>query len=66
MLAEYPHIRFAEGERDTGALKVTDVSPTDYPGVLFEDGVYHLYDCQFFYRNLQQNVRLRLESYLNG
>ena len=47
-----------------GALKVPDVSSADYPGVLFEDGVYHLYDYQFFYRNLQQNVQTRLESYL--
>lgn len=64
--AEIPQLTGAFLDRERGALKVTDVSPTDYPGVLFEDGVYHLYDYQFFYRNLQQNVQLRLESYLNG
>nr|WP_297175230.1 DUF3089 domain-containing protein [uncultured Agathobaculum sp.] len=49
-----------------GALKVTDVSPADYPAGLsiFEDGIYHLYDYQFFYRNLQQNVGVRLDAYL--
>jgi len=47
-----------------GALKVTDVTPEDYPAVLFDEGVYHLYDYQFFYRNLQQNVQTRLDAYL--
>lgn len=48
-----------------GALKVTDVSPDDYPpGLdLFEKGIYHLYDYQFFYRNLQENVNVRLDAY---
>lgn len=48
-----------------GALKVTDVSPADYPAGLdmFEEGIYHLYDYQFFYRNLQKNVKTRLDSY---
>ena len=31
---------------------------------LFSDGVYHLYDYQFFYRNLQENVGVRLDAYL--
>jgi hypothetical protein len=49
-----------------GTLKVTDVNPEDYPSslTLFPTGVYHLYDYQFFYRNLQQNVRVRTEAYL--
>ncbi len=53
-------------EEDRGALKVTDVSPEDYPPGLsmFQEGVYHLYDYQFFYRNLQENVGDRLEAYL--
>ena len=49
-----------------GTLKVTDVSPSEYPGSLFEDGIYHLYDYQFFYRSLQKNVKTRLDSYLNN
>lgn len=49
-----------------GALKVTDVTPEEYPaGIdIFEEGIYHLYDYQFFYRNLQDNVQTRIESYL--
>lgn len=48
-----------------GTLKVTGVSPEQYPPVLslFAPGVYHLYDYQFFYRNLQQNVHERIEAY---
>lgn len=49
-----------------GTLKVPDVSPADYPPVLsiFQEGVYHLYDYQFFYRNLQENVEVRINSYM--
>ena len=63
---EIPQLTGAYIDSVRGALKVTDVTPADYPGVLFPDGVYHLYDYQFFYRNLQQNVQTRLDSYLNG
>lgn len=49
-----------------GTLRVTDVSPSDYTNSLFPKGVYHLYDYQFFYRNLQQNVAVRLASYLQN
>lgn len=31
---------------------------------IFSDGIYHLYDYQFFYRNLQENVEVRLNAYL--
>lgn len=51
-----------------GSLKVPDVSPKDYPPVLslFSEGVYHLYDYQFFYRSLQENVAVRLGAYLRA
>jgi hypothetical protein len=49
-----------------GALKV-DAAVTDdkFPYVLdiFSPGVFHLYDYQFFYRNLQKNVAVRLEHF---
>ena len=49
-----------------GVLKVTDVDSADYtPGIpIFPEGAFHIYDYQFFFRNLQENVRLRTESYL--
>ena len=47
-------------------LKVTDVSPEDYPAVVpgLPEGAYHIYDYQFFFRNLQQNVQLRVDACL--
>ena len=51
-----------------GALKVTDVDPADYPPYVpgLPEGEYHIYDYQFFFRNLQRNVALRLESYIEA
>ena len=45
-----------------------DVSPDTYPPVIdtFEAGVYHVYDYQFFYRNLQENVGVRLAAYMTA
>lgn len=60
---EIPHLTGAYLDAQRGTLKVPDVSPADYSNSLFPDGVYHLYDYQFFYRNLQENVALRVEAY---
>ena len=48
-----------------GTLKITDVTSAEYPPVvnIFEDGVFHIYDYQFFYRNLQHNVANRVNAY---
>ena len=64
---EIPQLTGAYIDDVRGALKVTDVSPEDYPAGLsiFTDGIYHLYDYQFFYRNLQKNVNTRLEAYIS-
>lgn len=63
---EIPQLTGAYIDGQRGALKVPDVSPEDYPAGLsiFSDGIYHLYDYQFFYRNLQDNVATRLNAYL--
>ena len=55
-------------DQERGVVKVTDVSAADYPAVVpgLPDGAYHVYDYLFFYRNLQQNVKLRTERYLSG
>ncbi|MCR5153793.1 MAG: DUF3089 domain-containing protein [Lachnospiraceae bacterium] len=47
-------------------LKVTDIDPADYPAYLdlLPEGGYHIYDYQFFYRNLEENVAKRLNAYL--
>ena len=55
-------------DEERGVLKVTDVTPADFPPVLpiFPEGAYHLYDYQFFYRNLQENVANRVKIYLES
>ena len=66
--SEIPELTGAYIDEVRGALKVTDVTPEEYPAGLyiFEDGIYHLYDYQFFYRNLQENVEVRTEAYLGA
>lgn len=66
ILLEVPQLTGAYIDETRGALKVPDVSPETYPPVIetFEPGIYHIYDYQFFYRNLQENVGVRLDAYL--
>lgn len=66
IITEIPQLTGAYIDPQRGALKVPDVTPEEYPPVLsiFSDGIYHLYDYQFFYRNLQENVEVRLNAYL--
>lgn len=66
IVTEVPQLTGAYIDPVRGALKVPDVSPEEYPPGLsiFSEGVYHLYDYQFFYRNLQENVAVRLDAYL--
>lgn len=61
---EIPNLTGAYIDEKRGTLKTPDITPSDYANSLFEDGVYHLYDYQFFYRNLQENVKIRLNEYL--
>lgn len=55
-------------DTDRGVLKVTDILKEDYPAMIpgLPDGAYHIYDYQFFYRNLQENVKVRLDQYMTG
>ncbi|MDE5759205.1 MAG: DUF3089 domain-containing protein [Allobaculum sp.] len=52
---------------ERGSLKVTDIVMSDFPAGIpnLPEGSYHLYDYQFFYRNLQENVQKRLDAYLS-
>ena len=49
-----------------GVVKVTDVDPAVYAAVVpgLPDGAYHVYDYQFFFRSLQQNVADRVERFV--
>ncbi len=51
---------------ERGVVKVTDLSADDYPALVpgLPEGSYHVYDYQFFFRSLQQNVAERVEAYL--
>lgn len=53
-------------DEERGALKVTDVTPAEYPAVIsfLPEGAYHIYDYQFFFMNLQENVKHRVELYV--
>jgi len=48
-----------------GTVKVTDVEKGDYPPgpSCFTEGEYHIYDYRFFYRNLKENVKTRLDAF---
>jgi hypothetical protein len=50
---------------DRGTLICLDVSPEDYPAMQqgFQPGEYHFYDYQFFYRNIQNNVAVRINAW---
>lgn len=62
---EIPHFTGAYIDFNRGALKLTGVDAEKYkPGAIFSEGVYHLYDYQFFFRNLQKNVGARIEEFL--
>lgn len=67
IIEEIPELTGAYLDEERGTLRVVDVSPEDYPPILdlFAPGVYHLYDYQFFYRNLQENVIQRIEAFLD-
>lgn len=62
---EIPQLTGAYLDSERGTLKMDDtITPQEYPPVLgiFEDGIYHLYDYQFFYRNIQSNVLQRIHA----
>lgn len=64
---EIPNLCGGYIDPERGTIKVTDITPADYPARIdiFPEGSYHIYDYEFYYRNLQENVKVRTESYLN-
>ena len=63
IISEIPNLTGAYIDEERGTLKTLDIEPSDYSSSLFPDGVYHLYDYQFFFRNLQSNVSVRTEAW---
>lgn len=66
IIGEYTGLCGCYIDEERGVLKVTDVDPANYPPVLdiFPEGAYHLYDYQFFFMNLKENVQNRVELYM--
>ena len=48
-----------------GVVKIPDIVSSDYPPIVpfLQQGAYHVYDYMFFFRNLQQNVKTRIQSF---
>lgn len=61
---EVPFLTGAYLDQERGTLKATDIEAEDYSSPLFPDGVYHLYDYQFFFRNLEENVENRIDAWI--
>ena len=49
-------------------LKIPDIVSSDYPAVIsfLPDGAYHVYDYMFFFRNLQNNVEVRINKFFTN
>ncbi len=68
LLEEKEHLTGAYIDEARGTLKVPseDIDPSVYNnrlGGFVGVGVYHYYDYQFFYKNLEENVRARIDAY---
>lgn len=61
---EIPQLTSAYIDKKRGCLVVPEINPKEYPAHIVLDGIFHVYDYQFFYRNLQANVKTRTEAYL--
>ena len=51
-----------------GSLKVTGVDPERYRPIVYflPKGGYHIYDYEFFYHNIKENVEKRIMCYLSS
>ncbi|MEG0547093.1 MAG: DUF3089 domain-containing protein [Oscillospiraceae bacterium] len=66
IIKETTNLTGAYIDENRGTLKVDDsITYEEYPPGLdiFENGIYHGYDYQFFYRNLQENVSKRIAEF---
>lgn len=64
---EIPQLCGAYINTDRGTVIVTDVNTEDYPEGIesLGAGSYHIYDYQFFFRNLEENVIVRADKWLS-
>jgi hypothetical protein len=66
--AEIPNFCGCYIDPDRGALKLPEVDPKRYRPLVsfFPEGAFHVYDYEFFYYNLKENVRKRIDAYMSG
>ncbi len=64
--AEVPGLCGCYIDESRGVIKVTDIEAADYPAYVpgLPEGAYHIYDYQFFFRALQDNVRTRTDNFI--
>lgn len=62
---EIPEFTGAYIDETRGTL-IVDVDKEKYSSSLFEEGVFHLNDVMFFYRNLQDNVKVRIDTFVKN
>ncbi len=55
---------------DKGVLVITEMKTPTHESIdldnfgIFPEGVYHKYDYSFFFNNLKENVKVRVEAFL--
>ena len=64
-LREVPDYSDAQIDMETGALTTTIPEGENLDIGSYPEGVYHRYDYAFWYRNLEENVKDRIDAYLN-
>lgn len=64
---EIPHMCGGYIDTDRGVIKITDIDTEMYPNPVpsLPPGSLHVYDYMFYYRNIQANVKNRIDKYLN-
>lgn len=62
---EIPEFTSAYIDETRGTL-IVDVDKEKYSSPLFEEGIYHLNDINFFFRNLQENVKVRIDTFVKN
>ncbi len=63
--SEIPNFCGAYLDTKRGVVKIPDIVSSDYPPVVsfLPQGAYHVYDYMFFFRNLQKNVKTRIQTF---
>lgn len=63
VVKEIPELTGAYIDSDRGSLVVLDINSDEYADSTVGAGSYHVYDYQFFYRNIEKNVRDRSNAF---